>query len=179
MNIEIKDAVESDIEDLVRIYSTQQFCCTRQMAQEYVGKFFDYHCIKVAKIGGIIKAVCSWEIEVERGWGVVWMDSIWVDWDYLGKGLGESLLSSVIQDMKASSEEIKIPVRKIVAILEQGNEAMRNLFEKIGFVKRANIGEIYHENEHALVFVKDVLPTPTESSNSGKNPRKQAHGKRC
>jgi L-amino acid N-acyltransferase YncA len=178
MSIEIQDAVESDLEELVRIYSIPQLYCTRQIAQKYIEEFFDYHCIKVAKIGGVIKAVCPWETEVERGWGVVWIDSIWVDWEYLGKGLGESLLNSVIKDAKASSEEMKIPVKKIVAILEQGNEAIRNLFEKVGFIKRANIGDIYYENKHTLIFVMDVFPTPLGSRKSDKNPMKRVHGKK-
>lgn len=172
MDIEIQDAVESDLEDLVRIYSIPQLYCTRQIAQRYIEEYFDYHNIKVAKIGGVIKAVCPWETETERGWGVAWIDSIWVDWEYLGKGLGEKLLSSVIEDAKASSEEMKIPIRKIVAILEQGNEAIRNLFEKVGFIKRANIGDIYYENKHTLIFVMDVCPTPLEGKKPGKNPTK-------
>jgi len=179
MNIEIQDAVKSDLEDLVKIYSIPQLYCTRQIAQRYIGEFFDYHCIKLAKIDGVIKAVCPWETEAERGWGVVWVDSIWVDREYLGKGLGERLLSSVIDDAKASSEKMKIPIKKIVAISDQGNAAIRNLFEKVGFIKRANIGDIYYENKHTLIFVMDVCPTPLGSKKSGKNPKKRVCGKRC
>jgi len=172
MSIEIQDAVESDFEDLVRIYSIPQLYCTRQMAQRYIGEFFDYHNIKVAKNDGVIKAVCPWLTEAERGWGVVWIDSIWVDREYLGKGLGERLLSSVIDDAKATSEKIKIPIKKIVAIFDQGNAAIKNLFEKVGFIKRANIGDIYYENKYTLIFVMDVCPTPLGRKKSGKNPKK-------
>ena len=177
MGIEIQDAVESDFEDLVRIYSIPQLYCTRQIAQRYVGEYFDYHNIKVAKIGGVIKAACPWEVEAERGWGVAWIDSIWVDREYLGKGLGEKLLSSVIEDAKASSEEIKIPIKKIVAIFDQGNAAIKNLFEKVGFIKRANIGDIYYENKHALIFVMDVCPTPLGARSPARSPRNES-GKR-
>lgn len=172
MSIEIQDAVESDFEDLVRIYSIPQLYCTRQIAQKYIGEFFDYHNIKVAKNDGVIKAVCPWLTEAERGWGVVWIDSIWVDREYLGKGLGERLLSSVIDDAKASSEKIEIPTKKIVAIFDQGNAAIRNLFEKVGFIKRANIGDIYYENKYTLIFVMDVCPTPMGSKKSGKTRKK-------
>ena len=178
MSIEIQDAVESDFEDLVRIYSIPQLYCNRQIAQRYIGEFFDYHNIKVAKKDGVIKAACPWLTEAERGWGVAWIDSIWVDREYLGKGLGERLLCSVIDDVRVSSEKMEIPTKKIVAIFDQGNAAIRNLFEKVGFIKRANIGDIYYENKHTLIFVMDVFPTPLGSRKSGKSPMKRVHGKR-
>lgn len=172
MKIEIQDAVESDLENLVRIYSSPHLYCTRQIAQRYIGEFFDYHRIKVAKIDGVIKAVCPWTTEAERGWGVAWIDSIWMDLEYLGKGLGEKLLCSVIDDAKASSINVKISLKKIVAIIDQGNAAVKNLYEKVGFIRRANIGDIYYENKHTLIYVMDVCPTPLGSKKSSKNPTK-------
>jgi len=178
MSIEIVDAAESDLEDLIRIYSIPQLYCTTHIACRYIGEFFDYHRIKIAKVDGIIKAVCPWETEAERGRGVVWIDSIWVDREYLGKGLCERLLRSVIDDAIASGEEMKMPIKKIVAIFDQGNIAIRNLFEKIGFVKRANIGDIYYEDKYTLIYVMDASRAHNGNEKSDAKPKRTSQGNR-
>lgn len=72
-----------------------------------------------------------------------------VDNNYQRQGIGQSLLSFVLEYLKRENiEQVTLEVRK-------SNEKARKFYQKNGFTK-AFIRKNYYENEDAYVYIKDV-----------------------
>jgi len=158
MNMQIADADENDVESLVRIYSSPHLYHNRQEASWFVKSFFDYHHIKVVKHEGRVIGAIFWNVVEEKHHGLTEIVDLWIDEDFRGRGLGERLLRSVVEDMKQFFAKNNFVLRKILVTTGSDNEPAKNLYEKVGFQKSAALADLFAQGETELVYILTLNP---------------------
>jgi len=158
MKVEIADVTEDDVERLIETYSAPHLYHTREEATRYVKLFFDYHHIKVVKLGKVPAGWLFWRVESERHHGIAVIDDFWIEEKFRRKGLGEKLLRASIEDAKNFFKKDSYALRKVLVTTAENNEPAKRLYEKIGFKKCAVLKDLYRKDENELVFILTLNP---------------------
>lgn len=156
MTAEISKATKKDLSRLVEIFSDPDLKTNREESDWFVHCYFDYHHINVARIKGEIQGACFWRIEGEKYCGLGWIENLWVERQYRRMNLGEDLLRKSIEDMKIFFEKDDKRLRKVVLTTQVERASARRLYEKVGFLSIANLGDMYDPGGHDLLYVLDL-----------------------
>ena len=157
MYTQIANANASDIEDLIRIYSSPHLYHNREEASWFVKSFFDYHHIKVAKDGGKVIGVIFWNVVEEKHHGLTEIVDLWIEERFRRRGLGEKLLRLVIEDMKALFAKDNFVLRKVLVTTGDDNEPAKKLYEKVGFKKSAVLADLFAKGENELIYILTLI----------------------
>lgn len=154
--IVISRADEADLGRLIEMYSSPDLKAGSEQARWFVGCYFDYHHILVARVGGAIRGACFWRIEGEDYCGLGWVENLYVEEGHRKRGLGERLLRAAIDDMKVFYSRDGIKLRKVVLTTQVGRDHARRLYEKVGFKESARLEGMYDDEENDVVYVLDA-----------------------
>jgi ribosomal-protein-alanine N-acetyltransferase len=149
----IADASAKDVDNLIEIYSSPHLYHNREEASWFVNSFFDYHHVKVVKDKEEIVGAAFWNVVEEKHHGLAEIADIWIDENFRGRGLGERLLRTVIEDMKQFFAQYNNTLRKVLVTTGDDNEPAKKLYEKVGFKKVAVLADLFAEGENELVYV--------------------------
>lgn len=158
MGIQIADADENDVENLIRIYSSPHLYHNRREATWFVKSFFDYHHVKVIKHEGMVVGAAFWNVVEEKHHGLAEIRDFWVDENFRRRGLGEKLLRTTIEDMKRFFAASDYTLRKVLVTTGENNEPARKLYEKVGFQTSAALKDLYAQGETEHVYILTLSP---------------------
>lgn len=158
MNIRIADASIKDVDNLIGIYSSPHLYHNREEASWFVKSFFDYHHIKVVKDEEEAVGAAFWNVVEEKHHGIAEILDIWIDEGFRGRGLGERLLRTVIEDMKQFFGKDSHTLRKVLVTTGEDNEPAKNLYEKVGFQSSAAIADLFGQGETERIYVLTLNP---------------------
>ena len=158
MNTSVVDASAKDVEDLISTYSSPHLYHNRQEANWFVKSFFDYHHIKIVKDEAKVIGAAFWNVVEEKHHGLTEIGDLWIDEGFRGKGLGERLLRTVIEDMKQFFARENTALRKVLVTTGDDNEPAKKLYEKIGFRKSALLADLFAKGENELVYILTLNP---------------------
>ena len=153
MSMRIADADESDVESLIRIYSSPHLYHNREEASWFVKSFFDYHHIKVIKHDGKVTGAIFWNVVEEKHHGLAEIGDFWIDESFRRRGLGERLLRTIIEDMKQFFAKENFALRKVLVTTGEDNEPAKKLYEKVGFQRSAVLRDLFAQGENELVYI--------------------------
>ncbi|MEM2130630.1 MAG: GNAT family N-acetyltransferase [Candidatus Bathyarchaeia archaeon] len=156
MSIQIVDAVETDVEELVTIYSSADLYHNREEASWFVKSYFDYHHVKVAKCQNRVIGVLFWNVIEEKHHGLAEIRDFWIDENFRRRGISENLLRTVVKDMEEFFRKEGHTLRKILVTTGEDNEPARKLYEKVGFERIAVLPDLFAEGENELVYVLTI-----------------------
>lgn len=156
--VQILNADERDVERLIEIYSSPDLYHSRQEASWFVKSFFDYHHVKVAKIGRKIIGAVFWRGREEKHHGLTEVEDLWVDENYRRRGFGTKLLTSVLEDMRQFFAGSGYVLRKVLVTTGEDNEPAQRLYEKMGFQRTAVLEGLFARDENELVYILTVNP---------------------
>jgi ribosomal protein S18 acetylase RimI-like enzyme len=158
MDLQIADADKSDVESLIRIYSTPELYHSREEATWFVKPFFDYHHIKVVRNENRVIGVIFWKVVEEKHHGLAEIGEFWIDKDFRRKGLGERLLRTVIEDMKQFFRKDTHALRKVLVTTGEDNESAKKLYEKAGFQRSAALADLFGPGQTEIVYILTLNP---------------------
>jgi len=153
MSMRIADADESDVESLIRIYSSPHLYHNREEASWFVKSFFDYHHIKVIKHDGKVTGAIFWNVVEEKHHGLAEIGDFWIDESFRRRGLGERLLRTIIEDMKQFFAKENFALRKVLVTTGEDNEPAKKLYEKVDFQRSAVLRDLFAQGENELVYI--------------------------
>lgn len=144
--IEIRDAVEEDLEDLLRIYnhaiatSVATLDLDLQSLEERKEWFSHYGkqnpLIVAVMDGQVIGYSCLSVFREKPGFSKSLELSVYIDEPFWGLGIGTALMEEILGKAK------ELEVHAIVSSISAGNEASVRLHEKFGFRKVGHFPEI-------------------------------------
>ncbi len=153
MSVDVSRATDDDVPALVRMYTHHDLKQTEDEAAWFVGCYLSSHRIMVAKVDGALKGACFWRIEGERHCGLGWVENLWVEEDSRRLGLGERLLRAAVEDMRAFYSSKGFRLRRVVLTTQVDRGAARRLYEKVGFVPAARLGDAYDDGVEDLIYI--------------------------
>lgn len=153
MSMQIADADESDVESLIRIYSSPQLYHNREEASWFVKSLFDYHHVKVARHVEKVIGAAFWNVVEEKHHGLAEIKDFWIDENFRRRGLGERLLRIIIEDMKQFFAKENFALRKVLVTTGEDNEPAKKLYEKVGFQRSAVLRDLFAQGENELVYI--------------------------
>ena len=153
---EITHATRKDLDRLIEIFAGADLKTNHEESVWFVNCYFGYNHIIVAKVDKEIQGACFWRIEGEKYSGLGWIENLWVEEQHRRKGLGEELLRKSIDDMRVFFERYAVKLRKVILTTQTERKAARQLYERIGFVAVAGLGDIYDLGGHDLFYVLDA-----------------------
>ena len=160
-------ADDSDLEDLVAMYTHPDLKVTEEEAAWYSSCYHSYHRVFVARVDGRLKGACTWRVEGERHCGLGWIDNLWVEDDSRSIGLGEGLMKAAIEDMRRSYETFGARLRKVVLTTQVDRPDARRLYERLGFRLVAHLGDMYDDGIEDLFYLLDVREEPRAAGRRG------------
>jgi ribosomal protein S18 acetylase RimI-like enzyme len=158
MSVHIVDADETDIEDLITIYSSPHLYHNREEASWFVKSHFDYHHVKVAKHQDKVIGAIFWNVVEEKHHGLTEIRDFWIDENFRRRGFGEKLLRTTIEDMEQFFRKGGYVFRKALVTTGEDNEPAKKLYEKAGFRKVAVLPDLFAKGENELVYVLTLNP---------------------
>lgn len=153
MSMQIADADESDVESLIRIYSSPHLYHNREEASWFVKSFFDYHHVKVVRHVEKVIGATFWNVVEEKHHGLAEIKDFWIDENFRRRGLGERLLRTIIEDMKQFFAKENFALRKVLVTTGEDNEPAKKLYEKVGFQRSAVLRDLFAQGENELVYI--------------------------
>jgi len=151
--IEISIATRHDIPELVSMYTHPDLKVSEDEARWFVRCYHDNHRVLVARVGGRMAGACFWRIEGERYCGLGWVENLWVEEGIRGTGVGEKLLLAAVEDMRSSYAAYGVRLRRVVLTTQVNREEARRLYEKVGFMLVAHLGDVYDDGVEDLFYV--------------------------
>lgn len=146
MNARIREARETDIEQLTHIYNwaventTASFDLTPQTVEKRLEWFRHYggaHPLIVAEIDGKVAGYSSLsKFREKEGYAKSVEISVYIDPEYHGKGIGTLLMKEIIERGRKLGHHV------IVAGITAGNEISVKMHEKFGFKFCAHFKEV-------------------------------------
>ena len=155
MSVKIANATERDAAKLISLPHRYH---TKEEATWFVKSYFDYHHIKVVRLGSEIIGALFWRVEADKHHGIIVVDDFWISEKFRRQGLGEKLLRTSINDAKIFLEKDNYTLRKVLLTTAQDNKPARKLYEKIGFRKSAVLKDLFGKGENELVYILTLKP---------------------
>jgi L-amino acid N-acyltransferase YncA len=159
----IRDARESDLPALLDIYnyivrtSAATFDLEEQTLEQrrkWFQKFDERYPLIVAVVNGAVVGYASLSRFREKpAYGQTAETSVYIHYDYQGKGIGRLLMEAIIKRAKALNYHV------LIAGITGGNESSAKLHRSLGFVPVAHFREIgykfgqYHDVTFYQLFV--------------------------
>lgn len=158
MCIKIVNAVKEDLGRLIEIYSSPHLYHNKEDATWFVKSFFDYHHIKIVRSNGEIIGALFWRVNEEKHQGIVIIEDFWIDEKFRRKGLGEKLLRTALKDAEEYFQKYGFALRKVLVTTAAQNTPARRLYEKVGFVKCAELKDLFGLGETELIYILTLRP---------------------
>lgn len=146
MDIKIRDAVRTDIEQLTCIYNwaventTASFDIEPQTVEkrlEWFGHYGGAHPLIIAEIDGTLAGYSSLsKFREKEGYAKTVEISVYIHPEFHGKGIGTVLMEEVIKRGR------KLGYHVIIAGITEGNDVSIKLHEKFGFKLSAHLHEV-------------------------------------
>lgn len=144
-------ATKKDARQLIfKHYKNQKIA--RKRAECYTSHNFT----SVAKYQNEIIGTIQWYIKEDPSLGLVEFEEIFISEKYREKGLGLDLLRNTINHVINHFKKEKLILRRIYLFVSKDNLAARRLYEKTGFRKVANAGDLFKDKTEELLYVLKI-----------------------
>jgi ribosomal protein S18 acetylase RimI-like enzyme len=144
-------ATKKDVNQLIfKHYKNQKIA--RKRAECYTSHNFT----SVARDQNRIIGTIQWYVKEDPSLGLVEFEEIFISEKYRGKGLGLELLRNAITHVRNYFKKEKLVLRRIYLFVSKDNLAARRLYEKTGFRKVANVGDLFKDKTKELLYVLKI-----------------------
>ena len=113
-----------------------------EILESRIDCFLTHNFTILAKDNDKIAGTLQWQIKEDPNCGVVEFEEFHVLEEYRSKGTGSLLLEYGIQSVKDTFAKLEIKPRKIFAFVGSQHDASRRVFEKCGFEKISELGNL-------------------------------------
>jgi len=151
MSYTFGNATKKDIKQLLfKHYKSKRVAKNR--AECYVTHNFT----NVVRHNGKIVGSIQWYIKENPSHGLVEFEETYLNEGYRGKGIGRALLKTTILAVKKYFKREKLKLRRIYLFVSKDNAAARRLYGKFGFIKTADVGDLFYDGCKELLYVLKI-----------------------
>ncbi len=150
MKIVFRDATKSDFEVLCRIYEKPYGGL--ETAKRFVELYLDHYFWRLVEADGEIVGGLIWfpRESPKLGWAEI-LD-VWIDKDYRRRGLGFTLITESVKDIKSYFQSFGHKAKCVVLFTSENNVASRRLYEKAGFKRVGYGGYVAGDGARELLY---------------------------
>ena len=153
MAIKVVSANKRDKKQLLGWFTHYEL---KRIINNRVDCYLSHNSTIVAKDKNKIIGILQWYIKEEPDDGLTEFEEVFVSKEYRGRRIGALLVEYAIKSVKDYFKKLRIKPRKIFLFVSKNNKAARVLYEKFGFKKIANVGNLFHDREQELFYVLDL-----------------------
>jgi len=118
--------------------------------------FLNYGKTIIAKEGSELVGLMQWHIKENPRHGLAELEEVFVHKDHRKKGIATKLINFAIASIRKEFAAKNIRARKVMLFVLEENLAAQKLYENAGFVKAANVGELFADGKNDLFYVLDL-----------------------
>ena len=148
-DIEICMATGKDREQLMEYFSHYN---SNEIIKNRIDCYTSHNCTIIAKHKNKIVGTLQWYLKESPKLGVVEFEEMHVLEDYRGKGIASSMIIFAINSVKDFFKKIHVKPRRIFLFVSEKNKIARRLYEKHGFQKSSDVGNLMSDNENELIY---------------------------
>ncbi len=110
----------------------------------------------LAKDSNTIVGMLQWLIKEDPRAGVAEFEEVHVLEGYRNKGIGSQMIDFAIKEIAKHFKKINIAPRKIFLFVSKNNADARGLYEKHGFRRIGEAGNLFSEKEIELLYAREM-----------------------